>query len=314
MRRATLLLASSLAAAAVAGAFLYAPRSPVDNPARPAATSAPDVAHQESPQPQPAAPAEAEPNVSVPTPSGDTAEQAARNAALKAYEEAVRRRGPQDEATVLADLRNGALRDIQQSYLLLLDDLGLTPREKEDLIAVLVELQVDSAWSLGGNGDFVKRGRTIGPQERHERIAAAIGDEKLDEFLLLEVNHTAYWEAQQIAALLRRKGVPITKAQRDGLFEIVAEVRDRYPQAEPDVDSSSFEWIEQTLAQMDDFDRHVVELAPSVLSATQVAHVSDEYQWMAQQRLNDVNMQTKRRAERPGEDVGWALSARWNPH
>ena len=43
----------------------------------------------------------------------------------------------------------------------------------------------------------------------------------------------------------------------------------------------------------------------------QVAHLSDEYQWMSRERIDDVEMQKKRRAERPDEDVGWMYPARW---
>jgi hypothetical protein len=313
MRRATLLAVSTLAAAAIAGALLYRPGSRPDNPGSVPASSAVEVVPPQATQSPPAAAAETEPNVSAPEPSGDVAAQSARSADPPGYSEAIRRRGPpRDEATILADLRKLARQDLQQTYSLLLDDLELTPRQREDFIAVLVELHVESAWT-GDPGGFQKRGRTIFPQERQDRIAAAIGDEKLDEFLVLEVNLGAYWETQQIASLLRRKGLPLTKTQRDGVFEILIEVRDRYPQTEPDVDSESPEYIEHQLAQMDDFDRHVVELAPSVLAATQVAHLFDEYQWMARQRIDLVELQKERRAERPGRGVGWTVPARWNP-
>jgi hypothetical protein len=182
------------------------------------------------------------------------------------------------------------------------------------LVTVLAELQVDAAWIGGQDGEWLKRGRTIGARERHERIAAAIGERKLDELLVLEVNLASYSETQDIASLLRRKQVPLTETQRDGLFEILVEVRDRYPDTDPDVDHRSLEYIDQRVAEMDDFDRHVIELAPSVLSATQVARLSEEYQWMARQRIDSIEMQKKRRIERPDDDVGWAMPARWNPH
>jgi hypothetical protein len=314
MRRAAPLLASGLAAAA-AGALLYAPVSSVDRPDSPATTtSAPEGVISQTTQPQLSSSAETEPNVSAPPPPGDAAAQDVRNEELEAYERAVRRRGPPpDQATMLAELRRSAMREVQQSYLLLLDGLGLTPQERRDLIAVLVELQVDSAWSDWRNGAFQKRGRTIGAKERHERIAAAIGGEKLDELLLLEVNSAAYWETQQITSLLERKQAPLTREQRDGVLGILVQVRERYPETEPDLESHSVEYIEKTLAQMDDFDRHVVELATSVLSATQVAHLSEEYQWMARQRIDLVELQKKRRTERPGRGVGWTVPARWNP-
>jgi hypothetical protein len=307
-------LASSLAAAALAGALLYFPGSHFEDLASvPPASSTVEVARPQAVQPPPSSTAETEPIVAAPEPTDDVVAQDARSADPPGYSEAIRRRGPpRDEATILADLRRLAIQDLQQTYSLLLDALDLTPQEREDFIAVLVELQVESAWT-GDPGGFQKRGRTIPPQERQDRIAAAIGDEKLDEFLVLEVNLGAYWETQQIGSLLRRKGLPLTKTQRDGVFEILIEVRDRYPQTAPDSDPRSLEYLEEQLAQMDDFDRHVVELAPSVLSATQVAHLSDEYQWMARQRIDSVEMQKKRRLERPDQEISWAYPARWNP-
>lgn len=318
MRRA-LLLASTLAAAAIAGALLYRPASRFDDRGSVPASSAVEVVRSQATQPPLAAAAEIEPNVSAPEPTGDAVAQGAqdaRSADPPGYREAIRRRGPpRDEATILADLRKQALQDVRQTYSLLLDDLDLTPQQREDLVAVFVELQVESAWTGAPEGGFQKRGRTIPPQERQDRIAAAIGDERLDEFLVLEVNLAAYWETQQIGSLLRRKGLPLTQAQRDGVLEIVLEVRDRYPHTEPeaDLDPRSLERLEHEVRQLDDFDRHVVELAPSVLSATQVAHLFDEYQWMSRQRIDAVEMQKKRRVERPDDDMGTFLPARWNP-
>jgi hypothetical protein len=316
MRRATLVLASSLAAAALAGALIYSVGSRPDSPGPPAASRAVEVIHPEATQRQPTSSAETEPNVSALEPTEGTVAQDAQSPNPPADDRATRRRSgpPRDEATVFADLRKHAIQDIQQSYSLLLDDLDLTPEEREDLVAVLVELQVESAWSGSRDGEYQKRGRTIGPQERHERIAAAIGDAKLDEFLLLEQNSSAYAETQQIASLLRRKDAPLTETQRERMFEILVEVRDRYPMEPPaELASRSVEYIDHRMRQLDDFDRHVVELAPSVLSATQVAHLFEAYQRMSRERTDFVEMQKKRRAERPDEDVGWMYPARWNP-
>jgi hypothetical protein len=314
MRRATFVLASSSAAAAIAGALFYGHGSRSADPgALPTSTSVGVTESQALPS-QPASPAETEPNV----PAAEATEAPIAQSSNPAIDDRpVRRRGPlRDEATVMAELRKQSLQNIRQWYSFLLDDLGLTPQQREDAVAVLAELQVDGVSLYGQEGEFQKRGRTVGPEERHERIAAAIGERKLDEFLVLEVNLGSYSETQQIASLLRRKDVPLTEKQRDGVFEIVVDVRNRYPITQPpaNIDSRSLEYIEHTLAQLDDIDRHIVELAPSVLSATQVAHLSEEYQWMARQRIDDLEMQKRRRAERPGEDFGWMYPARWNPH
>ena len=78
-----------------------------------------------------------------------------------------------------------------------------------------------------------------------------------------------------IASLLRRKDLPLTKTQRSGMFGILVEVGSRYPEtpAPTDVDDDSVEWIEHVLVQHDEHDRHVIELATSVLSPDQVVHL-----------------------------------------
>lgn len=216
-----------------------------------------------------------------------------------------------NEATLRANMRKAATRDVQDAYSLLLEDLDLLPEEKEDLLAVLIEMNIERM--SGGTLENLIHGKAISQQERHDRIAAAIGNKKLQELLALEQSLGAYWETQQIASLLRRRDVPLSEAQRDGVFAILIEVRDRYPLTEStDVDPLSLEHLENHLRQLDDVDRHVVELAPSFLSPTQVMHLDGAYQRMAYQRTNSLETQKKRRAERPGEELPWGYPARWS--
>ena len=131
---------------------------------------------------------------------------------------------------------------------------------------------------------------------------------------ILQQNQQAYWETTQIARLLRRRGIPLTETQRDGVFDILVEVHERYPSTKPtELDEHSEEYIKEVLRQIDDTDRHVVELVPSVLSPTQVAHVFEAYDYMSRERINDVETAKKWRIQHPGADVGWVTSARWNP-
>jgi hypothetical protein len=269
MRRATLVLASGLAAAAIADALVYGPSSLIDPSDLPAASSTVEPVHPATTQCQLTSSAETEPNVLASEPIETTGTQGAQSQNPPTDDGATRHRSrpPRDEATVLAELRKHAIQDIQESYSLLLDELDLTPQEREDLVAVLVELEVESTWSGSADGVYEKRGRTIGPQERHERIAAVVGDRKLDDFLLLELNASEYYETYQIASLMRRKQVPLTEEQRDGVFDILVEVRDRYQtELPPEIDPRSIERVVHTIKQLDEHDRHVVELASSVLT------------------------------------------------
>jgi hypothetical protein len=210
-----------------------------------------------------------------------------------------------DEATMRERARKSASDDIRIAYTLLFEDLDLSEQQEKDLSNLLVEMELERTWT------GYQRGKTIASEERHERIAAVIGEQKLDELLMLEVNRQAYWETYQIAALLQRRGVPTNKVQRDGVFDIVVEVRDRYPYTEPSLDHRADEYIDQRLRQLDDFDRHVVELAPSVLSATQVGYLFQAYDRMSRERIDDVERQKKMKAGGTGID-GWMTPGRWS--
>lgn len=302
MRRATFVLASVLAAAVVA-ALLY------DRDSLPPSTAA-QPGQTEAVQPQQTPSAATERNG---LDTGSKEEAAAQNQqppSSNVNDEIRRQRRPElDEATQREQDRKSALNNVVIGYWLLLEDLDLPKQDALDLIALLADMQTEQGWTS------YQRGRTIGEQERSDRISAVIGPEKLEQFLALEKNGQAYSETYEIALLLQRRGVPTTAAQRDGVFEILVEVRDRYPSTRPpaDLDQNSDEYIAHVLTQYDEFDRHVVELAPSLLSATQVGHLFEAYDYMSRERIADVAMQKKWRLEHPGADVGWVTPARWNP-
>jgi hypothetical protein len=220
-----------------------------------------------------------------------------------------RNRAPFDEATARERMRQSATEEIRDEYALLLEDLPLGAQEKADLVDLLIEMRIEGTWS----GEI--RGRTISDQERYERIAAVIGDQKLVALIALEENRQAYWETTQIARLLRRKNRPLTEKQRDGVFEILVEVGARYPHTPPpaDVDNDSVEWIEHILMQYDEHDRHVIELAPSVLSQDQVVRLFAQYQSMSRERIASVERAKKLKAEQPGKFPGWFFTpGSWN--
>ena len=204
-----------------------------------------------------------------------------------------------DENPACERLRQQAMRDIQAAYSLLFEDLDLPTQEQADLVALLAQMQSEGAWTSD------TRGRTISAQERSDRIADLIGDPKLQEFLALESNLVAYSESQRIALLLQRNSVPLTQTQREGLFDILVGVRDWY-QAPP-AKIESIEQLEQFLIQLDEYERHVVELAPSVLSANQVVHLFERYQRGSRLRADALALQRKFRAEHPGEEVACSI-------
>jgi hypothetical protein len=200
--------------------------------------------------------------------------------------------------------RERAARDVQV-YSLLLEHLSLTPREKDALLALLIEIQVASVIGYENDGTAVRYSRDRPPtaHERSARIASIIGDPKLQQFLALERNLAAYAEVEKVRSLLQTNGVPLTDAQRDGLFKVVTEVRERYEMPPSDAKSVSIESLEHTITQIEEYDRHVMESAPSVLSPKQVVYLSEQYQYESYERARALESQKKQQADQPIEEV-----------
>jgi hypothetical protein len=298
MRRATFVLASVVVAAVVA-ALLYGRDS------LPPITAAHSGQTEAAPPPAGAEPKQ------VDTASKEEAGAQDQQVPSSNINDEIRRhRRPQlDEATQREQDRKLALNDVVIGYWLLLEDLDLPKQDALDLIALLADMQTEQAWTS------YQRGRTIGEQERWDRISAVIGPEKLEQFLTLEQHAREYAETYQIALLLQRRGVPTTRAQRDQVFDMLIDVRAQYPYTSPpeELDRNSAEYIAYRLRQTDDFDRHVIERAPSVLSPTQVAYLFQAYDRMSRERIDAFEWQKKMRAARPDQDLGWITPARWNP-
>ncbi len=198
-------------------------------------------------------------------------------------------------------VRESAVQEIRETYSLLFEDLGLTPQEKDELFSFLVEAQMASMW-VYQRGGTVQRGRAMHEDERSSRIAAIIGDPKLQQFLALERNRATYSEVYRIGSLLERKSVPLTETQHDGLFDLLAAIRngDYVPMPPSDVESDSK--VEDTLFRINERERYIIELAPSVLSPQQVVYLHERYQHCSDERAYDLERQKKRRADHPSED------------
>ena len=204
-------------------------------------------------------------------------------------------------APELKRVREKVVRDADRIYSLLFAHLGLTAQEKDALLAFLVEVQLagtDAGYRRDGT-IYRHRAEKMDPDERANRIAVIIGDPKLEQFLTLERNLLSYSEAGSIAALLQTRGAPVNDTQRDGLFRVLVETRDQYLKTAPlsDLETKSLEHLEQLLAQINEYERHVVELAPSVLSQDQVVYLHERYQNMAYRRADALELQRKQRAD-----------------
>ena len=217
-----------------------------------------------------------------------------------------RRRAPPDENAFREQVKRQTTQDVQDEYSLLLEDLGLAPEERDALVALLIEIQIAATYISGGQPPI-----TMPEQERLDSIAAIIGDPKLQQFLALEQKRGAYWEVGKIGSLLRRNGVPLTDTQRDGLLKILVDVHDRYTMPPSDLDRDSIEYVEYVQTQWDEYDRHAIELTPSVLSPTQGVYLFEQYQRMADERAQSLERHKKRRAANPTKDVLLDFPPRW---
>lgn len=204
----------------------------------------------------------------------------------------------EDENTTRKWVREESMRDIQRIYPLLIKDLDLTASEKEALLAFLIEDLIAKTKTRYASGIGMDE------QERSYRIAAIIGDSRLQQFLALEHNLSSYRDVGRVGLVFQQKGAPLTDAQQDGMLRIFIDVRDQLDWMPPaDIERRSVEALEYKLTREDDYDRLVLELAPSVLSPKQVQYLFERYQGLSYWRAAALERQRKARADNPNEDL-----------
>jgi hypothetical protein len=165
------------------------------------------------------------------------------------------------------------------------------------VFALLVQNQIESSTTP------YSRGKTVDLQARANSIAAIIGNHKLERFLALERNLGAYSEVHSIGSLLQQNDVPLADTQRDALLKILVETQDQdMVEPPPEARRRSIDDLVKHVAQRDEYERHVLELAPSVLSRKQVQYLSEQYQYLSYARANAVEVQRKARADQPNAD------------
>ncbi len=233
------------------------------------------------------------------TPAGLTADTTGHNpAALQPGEsESNDRRSVSDEDLRWA--REETIKEVTVAYSLMFKHLGLTESEYSAMIDFLVEVGMSGTHMPG------YRPVPIDEADRRAGFAALIGEAKLAEFLVLEQNKAEYREAQGVANLLAANGVPLTDAKHDQLLEILKQVREReQPGAEPNAEAGTLEWVESKIAAMDEYERLVLELGPSVLSAAQMDLLYERYHSFWLQRAAHFERQKASRAnDNPDDDV-----------
>ena len=202
-----------------------------------------------------------------------------------------------DEEYVRKRIRDSVTRRVTPPYSLLIDELELTPEEKEALISMLIEDRIASTHTE------YSRGQAIDEQERATRIAAIIGESKLQKFLALERDLPAYGEVQKIAAMLDRNDAPLSNSQRDEMLKTLIEVRNQYDTPRLYVKPSGIEHLENRLHQIKERERHVMELAPSVLSSEQVTYLFEQYEYLSYRRADSLESQKEAIANPDVDDL-----------
>jgi hypothetical protein len=219
--------------------------------------------------------------------------------------EAPRKYSSVDEAISRKEVRELSTQDIQRVYPFLLKGLDLTPSEKDALLSFLIEDLISKTKT------FYSSGIGMDEHERSNRIAAIIGHSKLQQFLALERNLSSYRDLGRVGLAFQQNGVPLTDAQQDGLLEIFIDVRDQFEWMPPaDVDRRSIEVFEHRLTYEDDYDRHVLELAPSVLSPKQVEYLFERYQALSYRRAQALEWHKQRRADNPDDNLTLSYPSR----
>ena len=217
--------------------------------------------------------------------------------------ESVPNRKPIDEETARRKGREDAERSVNAMYGLILEKLGLTPSERDAMLSLLTEDMIAATRTS------YQRGKKTDKEEQANRIEAIIGYAKLQEFLAMERNLGAFWEVHMAGAELQRNGTPFTAAQQDGFLKILTDVKDRQTII-MDAERGSMEHLEQRLAHMDEYDRLVMELVPSVLTSTQVEYLFEQYQRMSYERAAALESQIEARANDPSYKLGLSYPAR----
>lgn len=202
-----------------------------------------------------------------------------------------------DEAKSRRLIRDGAKHDVDRFYSLLVEDVGLSESERAALLAFLIEDQ------LARTSTPYVTAKARDPRERSKQIAAIIGDIKLERFLALERYVRAYGDVHDIGSVLERNGVPFTKVQQENLLGLLKTTRDAYGTTpSPSGQGLSIEYLEKRLAEENEYARHLLELAASVLSSEQLRHVFDYYQARSERFASSIEEQKQMRAKDPTFD------------
>lgn len=215
-----------------------------------------------------------------------------------------------DDKTVSQMVRDTQTREVASVYSLLIAQLSLTQIERQELLALLVDLRIARTFTV------CRGGAKLAPQARSEMIAAIIGPAKLEKFLSLERGLPEYDEVAFVDCVLKNNNSLLTEAQKNALLQILIDIAGRkVTLLGADAAPESIEYLEYRLAEMDERERLFFEQAASELSAVQIEHLFEEYQRISYLRREALERQKRNRMDAEEEFLPLYYPARsCSPH
>jgi hypothetical protein len=207
---------------------------------------------------------------------------------------------PPNEAKARETLLDVAQTETVNAYGQLVKDLKLSQEVEDSLLDVLTKIKA------GEMSNRFQQGTPADPEDKARQVAKAIGGDKAREFFEREKQMPAYWELGQLSTLLSQNGAPLTEIQRAGLFDLLGSLMTEYTAGANGEEARGVEplkQLEKQLKRKDEYERHLLEQAPSVLTQKQVGLMFDQFEYRSEQRANAINIQERRRAEHPDEKV-----------
>jgi regulator of replication initiation timing len=177
---------------------------------------------------------------------------------------------------------------IRMMYADLAKELGLSPQDAEQLMEILVDRQMDlaaaSMTALESGGDSAGQGSKLtDATKRHdEQLKAVLGEEKYNQMKVYEQSMGDRWMMQQWDGQFAASGSPLQQAQKDQLFDVMREERQKAPPGAASFGNAgdpaqafkmmqSEDTLNQFMTSQQDLNQRVLARSREFMNADQVA-------------------------------------------
>ena len=190
---------------------------------------------------------------------------------------------------VLREYQEDAQAVLKDKYRYLFDRLELSEQQQAAVVDYMAYVTVVESEITTADGH--KSAESVDEFERRSKLGEIVGADNMSEFLALEEKLRSYSRVMEMDASLRLEELEMSESQRNRMVDVLERVRRNYVAPEITAEMGSIEYAEQLLAQTHEKERLTLELAPSVLSDDQVAHLHDMYEQRSYQRLSFLEQQ-----------------------